>query len=55
MQGLHEFDQVGLPQFSIEMAEMPVRIGSGGDQDVEAILDPRFIARSTVPSSGGFA
>ena len=40
MQGLHEFDQIGLPQFSIEMAEMPARIGSGGDQDVEAILDP---------------
>ena len=40
IQGLHELDQIGLPQLGIEMAEMPVRIGSGRDQYITAVLDP---------------
>src|SRR3984893_15287310 len=39
-EGLYEFDQIGLPQLGIEMAEMPVRVGSGRDQDIAAVLDP---------------
>src|SRR5271165_3265264 len=37
---LHELDQIGFPQLGIEMAEMPVRVGSGRDQHVTAMLDP---------------
>jgi hypothetical protein len=29
IQGLDELDQIRLPQRGIEMAEMPVRVGSG--------------------------
>src|SRR6516225_10890400 len=39
-QGPHEFDQIGLPQLGIEMAEMPVRIGSGRDQHIAAVANP---------------
>ena len=31
VQGLHELNQIGLPQLGIEMAEMAVGIGSGWD------------------------
>src|SRR6516162_4764986 len=40
VQGLHELDQIGLPQLGIEMAEMPMRIGSGRNQHITAALDP---------------
>src|SRR5690242_19701543 len=39
-QRLHELDQVGLPQLGVEMAEMPVRVWSGRDQHIAAVLDP---------------
>src|SRR6516165_2562403 len=39
-QGLHELDQVGLPQLGIVMAEMAVRIGSSRDQHIAAVPDP---------------
>src|SRR5271157_787020 len=39
-QGLHELDQIGLPQLSIVVAEMPMGVGSGRDQHITAVLDP---------------
>src|SRR6516162_7829182 len=38
-QGLHELDQIGLPQLGIVMAEMTVRVGSGREQHIAAVLD----------------
>src|SRR6516165_815542 len=39
-QGLHELDQIGLPQLGVVMAEMPVRVGAGRVQHIPAVLDP---------------
>src|SRR6516162_10090340 len=39
-QGLHELNQIGLPELSIVMAEMSVRIWSGRDQHITAVLNP---------------
>jgi hypothetical protein len=44
VQSLHELDQIGLPQLGIEMAEMTVGAGSGRDQYITTMLDPRHRA-----------
>ena len=46
--------EIRLPQLGVVMGEMAVRLGAVRDQHVAAVLT-RFIARSTVPSSGGLA
>src|SRR6516162_2418656 len=40
IEGGHELDQIGLPQLGVEMAEMPVGVGSGRDQHITTVLDP---------------
>src|SRR6516164_4474741 len=39
-QGLHELDQIRLPQLGVEVAEMSVRVRPGRDQHITAVLDP---------------
>src|ERR1700722_5395248 len=36
----HEFDQVFLPHRGVEMGEVAVRVGAGGDQHVAAVFYP---------------
>ena len=40
IQGLDELGQIRLPQLGVEMAEMPVGVGPGRDQNITAMLDP---------------
>src|SRR5215470_11689124 len=40
VEGLHELDQIGLPQLGIVMAEMPMRLWAGRDQHIAAVANP---------------